>query len=556
MCLNNTTPKNKQRGASGEVSQIKSSGGKVVANNTTDETLKLVEQQIRKLEKDLRIQITKNINDLGGISASERKKIVDYSMALLHPSGPVDIPRPIPCKSHKAYHRGMYVLETEDDSLAVEVSPDPFDFARITSSSALSAHVAEPLPIINFDNLNTVAQLEEVDAGSQNTLFFYPTAIPLEGGKLLQPALFQSEESSASANFITIWDGGIEYNVVPAFSDVDIAVGFANVDVLNTGMSFIEGGVFIARVMDDGQFTIMDETLGHNFSSGSPVNINLSIPSPLNFLGTRHFVLGLKVTNASAPYLINDLSFRFNALPATATAGSKVVTSLTLGKAIYQGDPTRAEQLDELFRTSALWAPVACSTIVNCVQVLKERGGEFLSAYLPSNVGLSVPNDPASAWSQLVGYGRSYPVATNSFQHGAHATWVGARIQDYEFRRPFTDPKWLGLQKTALPMTVILAQRAKSDTSSSIRYYIEFRVAFAVQTLNPVISMTLSPSCPSFCVLFLSIVAAHSLLVGENPDHMKRLIELAKKVATDPRVVALAKTGLAKAIPLLMSALA
>lgn len=368
--------------------------------------------------------------------------------------------------------------------------------------------------------------------------------------------LIQSEETAATARFITVWDGGIEFDVVPAFSDVNLAVGTANIDVLNKSMSFVEGGLFIARVDDNGTFTILDESIGHNFPSNDPVNVNLSIATAINFLGTRHLALGLKVTNASAAFRINDLSFRYNTIPATASAGSKVVTSLTVGQAIYQGDPLRAEQLDDLFRTSALWAPVACSTIVNCVQVLKERGGEFLSAYLPSNVGLSVPNDPASAWSQLVGYGRSYPVATNSFQHGAHATWVGARIQDYEFRRPFTDPKWLGLQKTALPSTVILAQRAKSDTASSIRYYIEFRVAFAVQTLNPVISMTMTPSCPSFCVLFLSIVAAHSLLVGENPDHMKRLIELAKKVATDPRVVALAKTGLSKAIPMLLSALA
>lgn len=494
-----------------------------------------------------------------GLSGPEKKMVKDYAYQLLFPEGPIDIPRPIPVRTHKAFHTGQLILDTNADSFSVEVSPDPFSFARITSKVPNGTEVSR-LFLQNNADISDLAPGDGTNGGTtgSNTTFSYQVPMQLSRG-WARPAI-RSVLANAPSRPVVAIDGAFAFDRCAGYENVMLNGGVTEWFVSQSSLSTIKVDVLIGRVQADGQLTIDAVTTGHNVPPNTPVQINLNtgiILADTTVSGARLF-FGLRLTDVSAGPVFqwNKLTFGPNFLDLETVTDGYLINNYTIGQALYSTEPDKAEQLDSLYRQCQLWSPVACSTIVNVTQVLRERGGNFLSAYLPSNTAGAVPPDPDAAWPVIKAYGRSYPVATTTFAVGAQATWVGSRIQDYEFRRPFVNPFWLNFEKTSMPRTLILAQRALSDSPATARYYIDFRVAFSVQTLDPKIEMKMGVACPNFCLLFLSLVAANEGLVGENPDHIRRLMEIAKSVATDPRVVSLLKMGLSKGLPLLMAALA
>lgn len=540
---------------SSRASQNKSPKGKMGAENAIKEDLDFLKQQSRKLAAQQRANIGGAVNKMD-LPPEDKKKLKNFSYGLLHPSGPMDIPRPVPARSHKAFHTGQLILDTAADAISVEVSPDPFHFATVTTEVVAGR---ESFPLVTQDN----SDLNPLDIGDEyspdlnyNGTFCYALPIKFEGNTWKQPTIRTQTDANPNWNLIAPREQRFHFRTGAGYDNVTLPSQLTQWTLNHSCGATLVCDLVAGKLHSDGSIIIEATSTGHVVPPNTYVDVSLNLIAPIvvdTINGGDLLFFGVRVSevqNVRFPW--DSLQFTIRQMQILTSAGSINSYAYSIGEAVYPTDGFKAAQLNALYSESFLWAPVACSTIVNVTQVLKDRGGNFLSAYLPSNV--VIPPGPNEAWPVIKGYGRSYPVASNPFAKGAQATWVGARIQDYEFRRPFDQPFWLDAQKKALPSTVIIAQRALSDTPSTARFYIDFNVAFVVQTLDPKIEMTMERACPSFCMLFLSIVAMNPFLVGENPDHLNRLLEIVKQVITDPRVIQLAKLGLTKGLPMLLGA--
>lgn len=548
------TSKNKSSAATGKVSQNKSSGGNSAAK-TAENDIAVIQKQLRQLEASKRLAISRAVNKMPDVSKNDKKIVKKYAMEILHPSAAVDIPRPIPQVSHKGFYSGQLIIDSDADSMSVIVTPDPFNFMILNTRTDANLESDPNFPEYDLANAgaNDAGNIFYASVTPYNTTFTYPYPFTWNNGRYCVP---QVSAAYGSTDYIALDNNDLRLNRVNCFQNVVAKAGTYPFLIANLGQGTITAQSVLGRVQADGTIIVDylgdEETISAGETNDSALTLAADVLADTTISGASIF-MGVKVNLVSiAGFRWEDLvmipSVLFESLDSTVTT-----RVYTIGEASYPGNSARAEQLDQMFSECMLYAPVAASTVINVTQVLRDRGGNFLAAYLPSN--LAIPTDPDLAWNDIKSYSRSYPVKSQEFMLGAHATWVGARIQDYEFRRPFRQEFWQIANWQSLPKTVLIAQRAKSADSSVARYYIDFRAAFAIQTLDPRIELTLSPSCPNFCALFLSLVVNHDLLVGENPDHLKRLLELATKIANDPRVEQLAKFGLTKVLPSLMAAL-
>lgn len=502
-------------------------------------------------------QANSSVNKLG-LGPEDTKAVKAYASNLLHPTKGIDIPRPFPVKSYKGFYSGQLVVDSEFRDISFQVKPDPFKFIRITESTTTAVPGA-PLPIVNFAEGGADDVNNGTPPGIVNILFSYPLDAPLSNGTVL-PTHARSVVSGtgilAGATTVALENDNFRYRTVMGWENATISfsIPYAFYFKNNSAATVTISPILFTRSAA-GVINPLSNVTPYLVTPGQALTNSFTLLTTTVTGAGNLLCFGFRLTEvANTTFNWENCEFGFTNLLIGGIAGHSAQRTLTLGEAAYPGDPVNAERLTGLFENCQLYAPVACSSVLNVTQLLKDRGGNFLSAYLPSRVTL--PPDTQTAWEVAKTYGRSYPVSTNPFAKGAHASWVGTRIQDYEFRRPFQESAWQDLNYDSLPSTYLLAQRAVSSDAATATYYLDFSVAFSIQTLDPTITLTMSPSCPNFLHLFLALVSMHPLLVGENPDHLKRVLELAKMVANDPRVAQLVKFGFMKGLPLLMGALA
>lgn len=528
---------------------------------SVDQSNAYLVRQIRRLEANKRTSVNrglKNHPEGSKLTATERKAVSDYAMELLHPTKGVDIMRPFPVKCAKFFQSGQISLESDANAISVVTTPDPFHFALITSENSSGMAVTD-YPLNDLADLN-VDDGDATPPGVVNIGYPHMTPIELSNGKWLRPIVVVARTELFTP--ISIQNHRFIEHSATAFEELFVA------DETVLTWQFTNRSIATLSIRAFIGLSVAGEIVDLTFGSASNVSPNGTITiqqlTDRDYIAQtsstgRRLILGVEVVSATGgSFRWEQIAYKLMSavVPIQAYAGAIVAEPLTFGQAMYYNDPGLAAKVDALFTESFLWSPVACSTIVNAVQVLKDKGGEFRSAWLPSNA-YDLPPGPTAAWSTLAAYQRNYPGAITPFVKGSQATWVGARIADYEFRRPFREPFWLAFENSALPKTVIIAQRAPGEAGvvAPCRYYIDFRATFAVQTMNPTVTMTQSAVCPDFCMMFLAFVVNNQLLVGENPDHLKRLWQIAKTFAGDPRVQGIVKTGLKTALPLIMGML-
>lgn len=519
-----------------------------------------MKKELKEFRKEQTRRLNERVDGLPSLTNTQKREIKQLSSELLHPTGPVDIPRPIPATCYKAHYAGMLTLDLDSSDVMLQVKPDPFRFVRVFTNSSQAVAGTGRLPSVDFSQAGTDDYGNSTPIGAADIFLAYPASAPLVSG------------SSLSSHFVPVVSGTgtlVNSAYVGWSNQVDMRLDHSNgwractipaatygFQVGNTSTATITGKLILFTVTGAGVLTPIAESTGTVAVAGNGVSgYSITLASDITVTGDTIAGLGFRLTNVqSAAFRWECLTIVPSDLQVNANVDHLAIREFSIGQACYPRDSVRAGELDDLFSNCLLYAPVACSSVFNVTQLLKDAGGNMLSAYLPSRTQL--PSDPRAAWDSASALKRSYPVATNKFQHGAHASWVGARIQDYEFRRPFSQVDWTNLNYESLPSTYFIAQRALSAEASAARYYLEFNTAWAIQTLDPKVSMSITPSCPQFLILFMSIVACNPLLVGENPDHLTRIKELAVKIASDPRVHQLVKMGLSKALPMLLAAMA
>lgn len=495
--------------------------------------------KVKNLEKTLSNKLNASVNKMEGLSKNEKKELKDFAQELLFPTRGIDIPRPIPSKANRFYRRGMFIIESAQENIMFQVKPDPFRFLTVTQSSSTTSVGVGNLPTLNYGELGQDDAGDVSVPGGAPVFITYPLPASMVGGTNInneyQPRTTITSQSGSLSTAIPVGVFNQDFRFgVNGWSSVDLPAQTITARIGNYSPASFDARLVLFR-LSGGALSVVGQSTVSTLAPNLVDAFQITLASTASATADETLGLGVLISAVSgANFYWEQLVLAPTFIQINGAAGHLATQHYTFGQALFQGDPVSAERIDQLFVNSKLYAPISAAMVVNVSQVLKDRGGNFLAAYLPSRT--SVPADPSDAWVTLVSYGSHYPVATNPFAKGAHASWVGERIQDYEFRRPFQELSWQTFNYDSLPLITVLGQRAVSEAPSTATWYLELRGAFAIKTLDPTIQLELSPPCPFFLMLYLSIVAVHPLLVGENPDHLARLAKLALQFVEDPRL--------------------
>jgi len=274
---------------------------------------------------------------------------------------------------------------------------------------------------------------------------------------------------------------------------------------------------------------------------------------PTVFPNTSMFAFGLRLQPTSNGAYVSGVDFSLTAGTITFN-GTSSTRVYTLGGARYGSeDDVNAIILQNAFRDALLWAPNSMNATLNVDQQLNTAGGRFLAAYLPSHIEDYLDETLIDEWTQINGFANSYPVAEAPFEKGCHGCWVGARIADYEPRRPFINSELAERAHGTLPKVIFMSYKVNSEVV--LKYRLKFSCVLEIQSMNPLLTMKLSPCSTELIPVLMQIWGQHKDLVGHNPNHFQRIKSLTMQAMRDPRVRSALKSLLTagvSALPLLL----
>lgn len=532
--------KSASAGAKGETKQEKKDVGSPSSENLSNAG----NSRRSKKDKKARKEQTQKLASI--LNPKEAKELESHIYNMLECEKPAQLVRPVPVRSVPCHYAGQIRFDSDDEYVEVRTRPDPFQFIEITTQTTASV-AAIPA--------EEIGSIYSGPAGANSTSSRYvclQEPIVLADGTYVRPVISETNNS-----------GGI---LEAFFNDtvVNYGVGWH-------GLGYPTGSIFTINVVNNGSvnctvavnlFRVNTATRAQTLiQAGSTVVCSanasaaptITTAASLTLSADEILVFAISVVSTIAGQFtrFRDLVFQptvYSGLTATDVYSTQ---SYTVGQAVYGLNDPRAQTLDDFFRTSLLWAPVGLSSRLNVKQQLNEAGGMMLASYLPSFILEQTSSTPSKAWEDIVAYKRSYPVKDClPFRTGAHASWVGMRLQDYEFRGQFREVAYSRRDSESLPVNVFISQKASA--SSTIRYFFDFQVNFEVQSVNPLVTAKLGPASPDFLAQFLAMAALHEMLVGENPSHIERIKKLVKKIANDPRVRSAAKFAIQEGVPFLL----
>lgn len=466
-----------------------------------------------------------------GLSSAEAKWAKEYVLQLLWPTKPLKLVRPIPVRSFPYFKRGEIIFTSANKYTEVQFRPNPWRFIELKEDVASST--------VNFTDNQYVTSYNKADDqqftllnGTTHYLSF-ANNLSTTDGTIIQ---YETKDQPAGAtNYVCVLNGDEVTNGLNGYSSMTCAGQLVGSIRNNTPRSLTVAFDVVIQNSDESIATTISGGTS-TVLSGQILGITSASLSGVSCSSTQNFVPLVRVVNGSGfSVFLKDLEISLGAptqpLIQTAAAVTKVYT---FGSALYPSNDELAAKVMEAFSESQLWSPVAMACLYNVTQELAKAGGKFSSSYLPSFVSGQIPEDFEEAWQTLATWATSYPHYEGDFVTGAHASWIGARILDYEFLRPYQRDQVLDYEAISLPSDVFMSNSAAQ--TSSFTYYITFAAAFEIQTLSPNFTCTLGPASTLLMPQFLSLAAASNDLVGENPSHMKRLKSLANKIFSDPTV--------------------
>lgn len=461
-------------------------------------------------------------NDLNN---RERAIAMEYLDNFLYPSRGIKLVRAIPVRSAAFYKAGELTWQSTGEWSEVRFRPDPWKLISVREESLGKTVVSNaPFRFEYQHNNGVVVNTRSIALCSYGTLRCTDNST-ISSSVGIQVNINGAPPAGKGRNNQD--DDQIDY--WPALN----ANGAASF-VFNNGTGRAVSVAGYTALYND------DETVSNYI--GSPTVIcpagQTIVPFTMgqNSTATAGLIFGCFVTNNSGYDIsVKDLAFTVETASTVFTTNSTISTKdYTLGQALYPTDAALQEQVMQIFTTSQLWSPVAMACLYNVSQELQKAGGKFTASYLPSWVEDKLDTSFSEEWSTLASYSNSYPRFQGPFKTGAQASWVGQRIDDYAFRKPYTSAEANAIEESSMPIDVFMSQRAAESATNN--FYLTFAVCFEVQSLNPALTMSLGPSSTSLIPMLLAHLVASNHLVGENPDHIARLKKLALKIINDPLV--------------------
>lgn len=470
-----------------------------------------------------------------------KKQSLSFVKALLDAERPIRLPRPIPARTYPIVKTGEILFTTTKDYLMVQARPDPFNLFEISSEAS-----TQNIPVANY--LQNFATLLADD--QQETLLSGAARIMAWSGN------FQVSDTVTVATIHKyspagqIWQTEINGRATEGYYGLTgvTTVGSWNNLLTNKSSRAVNarGGWAILSVDN---VLLTGPTFGLTTAVGANSTVALNFAAvPASVPANAALTWLLEITPTGGNVMLTDFVWALQVSTAMITTSAPIVEHFTIGRAIYPNDMILANKMDTAFAGCFLWAPAAMSVTINTTQVLKDAGGRFQASFMPSYIDGYIGEDYAKTWSSIQAFKNSYPVAQSNFERGTHGSWLGQRIEDYAFKRPI-DPEQVDTIQNGLPRLIFIANKA-SDTSS-ITYRIDFAVNIEIQTVDPNYTMGLGPGSPDVMAFCLSLLADNHDLVGCNPDHIQRILKLAKRVAGNPVFQSAVKTLLMTGIALI-----
>jgi hypothetical protein len=467
-----------------------------------------------------------------------------YVDNFLYPTKPFKLVRPIPVRSYSFFKEGEILFDDVDSYSEIQMQPDPWHFIRIKRRTASS--------VVSFNQEYTTSY---TNAG-QTT--FTPTSTHRIG--LCSNLSTTTDQIIECQNRVFSAGGVLVYTNFNGHVE-NGSCGYYGLDTTGTiTLSFTSYSEYSVGVAVDLYVVNPDETLAYTLLNAATVSLpargsvtKASETFTYTVSSDQFLMITGRIYNPG-PNNVFLKDFTISLVGSSAPLSTEAtITSdeYTLGRALYPNDVQSQEVVMDLFNGSQLWGPVAMAALLNVTQELQSAGGKFKAAYLPSFIQDKLPLDFQEEWSQISSYKASYPVFEGPYAKGVQATWVGQRIEDYQFRKPFNSEGANEFEAKSFPLDVFMANKA--STTSSAKYFLQFSVVFELQTTNPLCTMTLGPSSTNLLPQMLAHAVASDHLIGENPSHVERLKKLALKIMSDPVVrqsfKALAGAGLAALLP-------
>lgn len=481
------------------------------------------------------------------LNNKESKALTDVLYNMLEHDKPMRLVRPVPVRSVEGHYAGQIRFDTQNEYVEVRTRPDPRAFVEITTQTTSTLAT---LPVEEINNIYSGPG----GSNSTSTRFLcYQEPAILADGTYIRPSFAETNNSGGT---LESFYGDAVLNLASGFHGLSMPVASVlTLGITNDGPNNATVGINIFKVNTNTKAqTLIQAGATLTAAANGAAAPTITMASAATPAADEILVIAVSVV-ASVPgqfVRFRDLTISPTVYTGFVTADVYSVSSFTIGQAVYGKSDARAGILDSFFTNSLLWAPVGMSSRLNVRQQVNTAGGLMLAAYLPSFVMDQTSATPSKAWEDIVAYKRSYPVKDAlPFRTGAHASWIGMRIQDYEFRGMINQPEYQRREAASLPVNVFIAQKASSDTEV-IRYFFDFQVNFEVQSINPLVTAKLGPCSPDFLAQFLALCALHDLLVGENPLHIDRIKKLVKKIASDPRVRQAAKFAIEEGVPFLL----
>lgn len=467
------------------------------------------------------------------LTAAEQQFAYKWLMNLLDPTEKFKFPRPIPVLSAADIKSGQIFFNTQSDYVEAIVRPDPFELIAITQLG-ITSHV-DITGISDFGEdfriYNSADPQAEIGPGGTHH-FGLQLSLPLTNGKYLDATLVRTSADASESYFMfqSIQDGGLYgyRGILPPTAPISIRFTNRSQQLVNVSVDWqTRGPTGIVLTTTPGTPIPCSANTTQTVSSAAVAGM---APAPAD---SYSFIV-VTINNPGVAVEINNFSFVVSALTGVETVSPISTEYWTLGEAAYGKNNQDAAILDQIIEQCLLWSPCGLSTKFNVDQKVNDAGGRFQTAYLPSRISNQLPGDFDQQWQFIEGRKASYPVAETPFMVGAQGSWLGGRIQDYEFRKPFSLSKFILLELDSTPMVHFLTKKVASEATITMR--LDWNLAFEIQTTHPAYTMTPGLFHAELCGLLGYLAANSSLLVGENPSHTKRLAQLAKQTLAHPMV--------------------
>jgi hypothetical protein len=289
--------------------------------------------------------------------------------------------------------------------------------------------------------------------------------------------------------------------------------------------------------------------------------------------GAAFFITGIPVGNtvtytaAGVPLIGSFWSLCFDALSPpcelpTYIDATLLVPTVTSGiKSVERYNPLSFEAgFDALKEASTAWSVVGMSLLVTNMQSDLNNGGTCAGAVVPYGTPISLePSACYETMNQL-----PYNTYNGPLKYGTFSSYLGEKLQDYFFNDLSSSVPVRHSGGPDLYTACSIPVSGATDDSLNMRVEVKINYEFIVP------SRIYTSVVPSMNVNYFNAVIATirsmqfeaSPLVGENPEHFKRIKSIAMKVAKNPTVRRLASDalsltkGAAKvALPMLLAAL-